>query len=159
MIDNQMLDNKYSVGKSFTQTINGQVVTYYPDSVTNEQYALETLNISNTTQIRVDSQLRPLFMQSLQMDSGIPLGFVKAVILCYAKPGKGINIVNNINNSGFDFKALDFDVDRIVVEETSDGVAGPKYLVFGSAGASSGFFIDTEDDQDIITEDGANLTL
>jgi hypothetical protein len=160
MIDDQMIGNNISAGKSFTQTVNGQLNTYYPDSVLNEQYSLETIQINAGVYISVDTQLRPKFMQSLQMSSGIPLGFVKAVILCYTLPNQGSKIIGNINRSGYDFKTLDFDVDRIVVEETADYVGlGPKYLVFGSAGSSSGFYIDTEDDQDIATEDGAILTL
>jgi len=160
MIDDQMIGNSISTDKSFTQKVNGQLNTYYPDSILNEQYSLETIQINGGVNINVDTQLRPKFMQSLQMSSGIPLGFIKAVILCYTLPNQGSKIIGNINRSGYDFKTLDFDVDRIVVEETADYIGlGPKYLVFGSAGSSSGFYIDTEDDQDIETEDGNILTL
>jgi len=155
-----MIGNSISTDKSFTQKVNGQLNTYYPDSILNEQYSLETIQINGGVNINVDTQLRPKFMQSLQMSSGIPLGFIKAVILCYTLPNQGSKIIGNINRSGYDFKTLDFDVDRIVVEETADYIGlGPKYLVFGSAGSSSGFYIDTEDDQDIETEDGNILTL
>jgi hypothetical protein len=113
IIDDQMTGNKISAGPSFTQTVNGSVVTYYPDSVINEQNALQSIVLSANQLISVDDRLRPQFMQTLQASTGTPLGFVKAFILCYTIPNRSTDIITNIKNSGFDFKTIDFDIDRI----------------------------------------------
>jgi hypothetical protein len=113
IVDDQMTGNKISVGTSFTQVVNGNIVTYYPDSVINEQNALQSITLSANQKISVDDQLRPQFMQTLQSNTGTPLGFVKAFILCYTIPNRSSDIITNIKNTGFDFKTIDFDIDRI----------------------------------------------
>ena len=162
VIDDQMIGNSISVAKSFTKTVNGEIVTYYPDSLANEQYALETLEITANSYISVDTELRPKFMQTLQAGTGTPLGFVKASILCYAIAGQGAQIVKNIKNSGFEFSAIDFEIDRVFVESLDLGL---KYLVFGAGGTAAGFYIIVDDDtgdyagQELDTEDGQPLSI
>jgi hypothetical protein len=117
IIDDQMDGNKISVSPSFTQVVNGSVVTYYPDSVINEQGSLAAISPTQGQLISVDGQLRPKFMQTLQRDTGTPLGFIKAFILCYTIPNRSSDIITNIKNKGFDFKNIDFDIDRITVED------------------------------------------
>ena len=97
-------------------------------------------------------------MQTLQNDTGIPLGFVKAFILCYSLPNQSGKIISNIKRSGFDFKLIDFDVDRIAIENPLD-YNGTRYLLFGSGTADTGFYITSEDDQDLLTEDSVELSL
>jgi len=116
IIDDQMDGNKISVSPSFTQTVNGSIVTYYPDSVINEQGSLASLSPTQGQLISVDGQLRPKFMQTLQQTTGTPLGFIKAFILCYTIPNRSSDIITNIKNKGFDFKNIDFDIDRITFE-------------------------------------------
>ena len=169
VVDDQMINN-VNPDASFSEIINSQVTVFYPDSVGNMQVALETLPTSETTVIKIDNEFRPRFMQTVQDSTGIPLGFVKAAILCYAVPGKGATVISRIKASGFNFKQLDFDVDRLFVEAAKDAKdsANPtQYLVFGSTGvADTGFNIVTEDytdliggGVDILTEDGIVLTI
>jgi hypothetical protein len=113
IVDDQMIGNKITVEPSFTQTVNGTVVTYYPDSIINEENALQNIVLTANQKISVDDRLRPQFMQTLQTNTGTPLGFVKAFILCYTIPNRSSDIITNIKNSGFDFKTIDFDIDRI----------------------------------------------
>jgi hypothetical protein len=153
-----MIGNKISVAKSFTQDVNGTTVTYYPDSVLNEQYALKSIQVNQGQVISVDDEFRPKFMQTLQTDTGVPLGFVKAFILCYALPGESGKIISSIKRSGFDFKLIDFDIDRIAIEDTLD-YDGIKYLLFGSTSSDTGFYINTEDEQDLTTEDSNPLLI
>lgn len=54
------------------------------------------------------------------------------VVLCYATPGHGNRIARNIHKNGFDFGAVDFEIDRIVVENSTDR-AQPTYLGFPRA--------------------------
>lgn len=158
IVDDQMIGNKISVARNFTQEVNGQLVTYYPDSVLNEQFALSTITIDNGQLISVDDEYRPKFMQTLQSDTGVPLGFVKACVLCYTLPNESGKIVSSIKRSNFDFKLIDFDIDRIAIEDTLD-YEGTKYLVFGSSSSDTGFYINTEDEQDITTEDDNPLLI
>ena len=68
-------------------------------------------------------------MRSIQPDSYTELNFVPAVPLCYCLPGLGKEILLNIKNSGFDFKLLDYTIDRYIIDAV-EGNYEDKYLVF-----------------------------
>ena len=59
------------------------------------------------------------------------LGFIPAVPLCYCKPGTSADILINIRTSNFDFKQLDFDIDRYIIDSTK-GNSEEQYIVFGN---------------------------
>ena len=103
-------------------------VTVYPNSVTNLKTQLESIQIENTT-ISVDEFMMPRFMRTVQSNTGAPLGFILAAPLCYATPNNGATIVKRIAASKFDFKTLDFEVDRLIVENNLSTL-GNRYLVF-----------------------------
>ena len=71
----------------------------------------------------------PLWMRSVQDDSKQELGFVLAVPICFCKPGTSADIMLNIKYSGFDFKNLDYTVDRYIIDSVT-GSGNDKYLVF-----------------------------
>jgi hypothetical protein len=71
----------------------------------------------------------PLWMRSVQDDSKQELGFVLAVPICFCKPGTSADIMLNIKFSGFDFKNLDYTVDRYIIDSVT-GFGNDKYLVF-----------------------------
>lgn len=71
----------------------------------------------------------PLWMRSIQPGSFVELDFVPAVVLCYCKPGMADEMLLNIKNSGFDFKLLDYTIDRYIIDAV-DGYYEDKYLVF-----------------------------
>lgn len=100
IIDNQMTNN---VGPD------------YAVSVLTMQNSLEGIEIDPNTPVSVDERLQPRFMSTLQSD-GVPLGFIKAVPICYVLPGNSDLILSRIKSSNFDFKMIDFDTDRIIVE-------------------------------------------
>ena len=116
--------------RSIGVTVDGKNAVVYPNTVDNWRYALESTPVRGTA-VQVDETLRPRFMNSIQ-SNGAPLGFIKAVPLCYALPGMGATIVEKIKLTGFDFKLLDFEVDRIIVEQTQDQSTA-KYLKFPRA--------------------------
>lgn len=93
----------------------GNASPAYATSVINMQNTLESIEIDPDVPITVDERLRPRYMSTLQ-DNGIPLGFIKAVPLCYVLPGNSAKFLSRIKSSGFDFKQIDFDTDRIIVE-------------------------------------------
>lgn len=120
------------IAKTVGITVNGKVAKVYPNVVENWRMSLETTPIDGEP-LQVDELLRPKFMNSIQKATGAPLGFIKAVPICYARPGKGASVVRKIQLTGFDFKLLDFEVDRIVVEQTLDSDTA-KYLKFPRTG-------------------------
>jgi hypothetical protein len=84
-----------------------------------------------------DREFLPLWMRSIQPDRNFESGFVKALILCYTKPGQASNILarinNKIRNEGFDFKLFDFTADRYIID-IIDGEIEDKYLAFPQRG-------------------------
>jgi hypothetical protein len=72
-------------------------------------------------------------MRSIQENGFVEPGFVSAIPICFVKPGNADEIILKINNSGFDFKNIDFEVDRYIIDSI-DGIIEDKYLVFPQRG-------------------------
>jgi hypothetical protein len=75
----------------------------------------------------------PKFIKALEQPDVVNAPYVKVMPLCYTLPGNGISILQNIKKSKFDFKSIDFEIDRIFVENSQDdGNYGfvDKYLRF-----------------------------
>ena len=68
-------------------------------------------------------------MDAIQPGQKQQLGFKLAVPLCYCLPGTADDIMLNIKFSGFDFKTLDYTIDRYVIDSV-EGNSSDKYLVF-----------------------------
>jgi hypothetical protein len=71
----------------------------------------------------------PLWMRSIQDDAKQELGFVLAAPICYCKPGRSSDLLLNIKFSRFDFKNLDYVIDRYTIDSVA-GFGNDKYLVF-----------------------------
>ena len=80
-----------------------------------------------------DREFLPLWMRSIQTDSFVESGYVKALILCYMQPGKSEGVISRIKSNGFDFKSIDFTADRYVID-ILDGEIEDKYLAFPQRG-------------------------
>jgi hypothetical protein len=102
---------------------------FYPASVENMRKRLETIILPNDTYISVDEYHLPKFMRTAQAGTYLPTNYIKVLILCYALPGEGNKILRKIKSSKFDFKRLNFEIDRIIVQNSLDN-ASAKYLVF-----------------------------
>jgi hypothetical protein len=102
----------------YIDIIDDQMIgTYSPSTVNslgNIQFQLESIMISDEN-ISTDEALRPRYMNTLK-PNGVPLGFIKAVVLCYALPGNSAKIISRIKSSKFNFLQFNFDTDRIIVE-------------------------------------------
>jgi hypothetical protein len=91
------------------------------------QNANNKIYLSNITKMRnnisnigtTNFQYLPLWMRSPQDDLTFP-GYSFVVPLCYCIPGTANDIILNINNSGFDFKQINYDIDRIYIKRTTD---------------------------------------
>jgi hypothetical protein len=109
----------------------------FPNSIKNMRKRIKEITVSDDgSTIRAaerDRTYLPLWMRSIQEDSFVEPGFVSAMALCYTKPGQADRIMLNIKNSGFDFKILDFEADRYLIDAI-DGVLGDKYLAFPQRG-------------------------
>jgi hypothetical protein len=94
----------------------------YPNSISNWRNRIKTLGIK-------DFNYLPLWMRSIQDGSVQPLGYVKAIPLCYCKPGTADDIILNIKNSQFDFKQIDYVIDRYIIDSVTN-YGQDKYIVF-----------------------------
>jgi kumamolisin len=91
--------------------------------------------ITSTSTLNINANFFPIWLQNLKT-LGKPL--VNAVILCYALPGQGYKILDNIKlqaqlYDGFVFNQINFTVDRIVIEQTQSSTAS-SYLLFPNTG-------------------------
>jgi hypothetical protein len=95
--------------------------------------------ISNLTNMRnniakvgqTDNDFLPLWMRTPQLNNIEALGFVPCVVLAYCKPGTSGDILLNIKNNGFDFKQINFEVDRYIIDNTR-GNSNDQYIVFAN---------------------------
>jgi hypothetical protein len=98
----------------------------FPNSVKNMRSRLRTVGDR-------DRDFLPLWMRSIQDQADYELGYTKALVLCYAKPGESDGIMAKIRASGFDFKMINFLSDRYIIDAL-DGELGDKYLAFPQRG-------------------------
>ena len=96
----------------------------FPSSITIWRKRLRAIETA-----RRERNYLPLWMRSIQEGSFTELDYVMAVPLCYCKPGTADDILLNIKNSGFDFKLLDYTIDRYIIDSV-EGYYEDKYLVF-----------------------------
>jgi hypothetical protein len=80
-----------------------------------------------------DREFLPLWMRSIQVNAPVETGYVKALPLCYTKPGFAQNVISRIRVNGFDFKTIDFEADRYLID-VLDGEIENKYLAFPQRG-------------------------
>lgn len=108
-------------------TINNKV--YYPGSIDNMRNSLGAITLDDHSLISIDEYHLPKFMRTAQRGSYRPTNYIKAVILCYTLPNQSSKITSRIRASGFDFKLLNFEIDRITVQNSLDYDTA-KYLIF-----------------------------
>lgn len=75
-------------------------------------------------------QYLPLWMRSAQ-EGFQELDYVSAIPICYCKPGTADDIILNIKNNGFDFKQINFDIDRYIIQRTADK-SQEQYILFAN---------------------------
>ena len=102
----------------------------YPNSTTAmKQRFAEAYPNNDSSLIQINDSFLPLWMRSIQDATGTSLGYIKAVPIAYVKPGTSISIIDNIKDSGFDFKTIHFDIDRLTIDSV-EGQKGDKYIAF-----------------------------
>ena len=106
--------------------------TYYPSSVSIWRDRIKHWRADSadaSTGLEHERNYLPLWMRSIQPGSRTEIDFVLAVPLCYCKVGKADDIILNIKYSKFNFKLLDYTVDRYIIDAV-EGQTQDKYLVF-----------------------------
>lgn len=108
---------------------NPKTNMYFPNSISNWQERLENTVDNTYGTVLTERNHLPLWMRSIPLGSKQELGYVLCVPLAFCKPGKSITVLNNIKASGFDFKTLDYTVDRFTISAVT-GYTSDKYLIF-----------------------------
>jgi hypothetical protein len=111
------------------QSSNELSESYFPNSITNWRERLKYWQDDLGNGFARERNYLPLWMRSIQPGGNQELNFQLAVPLCYCKVGAADDILLNIKFSGFDFKLLDYTVDRYTIDSVK-GQSQDKYLVF-----------------------------
>ncbi len=98
--------------------------TRYINNITNMRNQLSSVG-------KTEGNFLPLWMATAQTNTVQELGFVTAIPLCYCKAGTSAKVLLNITTSGFNFKVLDFEIDRYIIDTTTDNSA-EQYIPFGN---------------------------
>lgn len=101
-----------TVTTAFPITVNGETTsTVYPNSLINmRDQVIDTVGQTNT--------VLPLWMTSKQTDGRV-LGFTRAWVIAYTKPGESARVAYNIReNFGEILNRIDFDVDRYILDRS-----------------------------------------
>lgn len=112
-------------------TIETNLLTNSRNRITNpyishdgSQYSVLRPNSFNNMQTRIETALGysargvlPDWMTSVQEDKTV-LGFKRAVVLAYTKPGESKKIAYRIKNRGIDLNIINFVADRYVLDNT-----------------------------------------
>jgi hypothetical protein len=98
----------------------------FPNSIKNMRKRIQSVGDR-------DREFLPLWMRSIQDDTSVEPGYVKALPLCFCNPGSSVDVMARIKASGFDFKTINFLADRYVID-IIDGEIEDKYLAFPQRG-------------------------
>jgi len=102
---------------------------YYPGSIFNMRKQLKSITLLDWTTIGVKNNLQPRFMRTQQAEDYRTETYISVVPLCYTLPGNSKLVMSKIKGSGFKFNTVDFEIDRLIVENSADNDAA-KYLIF-----------------------------
>jgi len=118
-----------TVDSSGYQAGNSHIDTYFPNSISNWRTSIETWTDGAGQGLASERNYLPLWMRSIPTGSKNQLDYVLAIPLCFAKAGQGNDIIRNINNSGFEFAQINYEIDRYIINQVT-GYYADKYLVF-----------------------------
>lgn len=151
-------------GISVSEVVYTEDNIYYPASLENMKKQLETLVLPSFEYIDVDQNYQPKFLREMQEINSDVVPYTRIMPICYALPGNGKKILERIKLSNFNFNTIDFEVDRIIIENSADNTS-TKYLLFERKsitdsiledsylfGPEETFYIETEDQEPLIRE-------
>ena len=83
----------------------GTIEKLYPNAVANMRTRMKSLGHKEWVHL-------PLWMRTSQDTSGVPLGYVMAIPICYCKEGTSALLKKRIANKSINFKNIQFTIDR-----------------------------------------------
>jgi hypothetical protein len=144
-IDSEVYETNDSTLFPFRYRPNGNIITSDNNAITLDQDTdnvrylsnIDTMrqqikNIENDNRRAVSNrEFLPLWMRTAQEGSLNELDYVLALPIAYTKPGQSQTVKENIENSNFNFKELNFDIDRYIIDNTKD-VNREQYILFAN---------------------------
>tara|TARA_B100001093_G_scaffold302059_1_gene288105 strand:+ start:64 stop:2406 length:2343 start_codon:yes stop_codon:yes gene_type:complete len=123
----------------------GFIETVYPNAVANMRSRMKSLGHKEWDYL-------PLWMKTTQAGDLAPLGYTKAVPICYCKPGTSALVKKRIEDKALVFKNISFTIDRYVV--TKSKVATD---TFTGDGTTASFVVDELiHEEDILVKEGTD---
>jgi hypothetical protein len=116
--------NTIKIDSNAVKVSDGKDQTRWISNIRNMRDNLKEIGLT-------EREFLPLWMRTRQTVGQGELGYIPAVPLCYCKPGESGTVLLNIKNSGFDFKDIDFEIDRYVIDSTT-GVSNEQYILFAN---------------------------
>ena len=116
--------NTIKIDSSGIKVSDSNDIKRYISNITNMRKRIKDVGLT-------ENEFLPLWMLTQQTLGEGQLGYVTGVPLCYCKPGFANTILLNIKNDGFDFRNINFDIDRYVIDSTK-GNSAEQYLVFAN---------------------------
>jgi hypothetical protein len=129
-LSNLTIDSHINIGNNDPITVDstGYEISdpksnnYYPNSITNWRNRLKQVGARERNYL-------PLWMRSIPVGGKEEIDYVLAIPLCYCHVGTADKILLNIKFSEFDFKNIDYTVDRYIIDSVT-GQDSDKYLIF-----------------------------
>jgi len=124
----------------------GFIETVYPNAVANMRTRMKSLGHKEWDYL-------PLWMKTTQAGDLAPLGFVKAVPICYCKPGTSALVKKRIEDKELNFRNIAFTIDRYVVSNSKAATE-----TFTADGTTTSFVVDELiHEEDILVKEGTNI--
>ena len=124
----------------------GFIETVYPNAVANMRSRMKSLGHKEWDYL-------PLWMKTTQAGDLAPLGFVKAVPICYCKPGTSALVKKRIEDKSLNFKNIAFTIDRYVVSNSKAATE-----TFTADGTTTSFIVDELiHEEDILVKEGTDI--
>jgi len=124
----------------------GFIETVYPNAVANMRSRMKSLGHKEWDYL-------PLWMKTTQAGDLAPLGFVKAVPICYCKPGTSALVKKRIEDKSLNFKNIAFTIDRYVVSNSKAATE-----TFTADGTTTSFVVDELiHEEDILVKEGTDI--
>ena len=126
----------------------GFIETLYPNAVANMRSRMKSLG-------HKEWDFLPLWMKTTQTGDLAPLGYVKAVPICYCKPGTSALVKKRIEDKNLKFKNIKFIIDRYTVSKSKMATE-----TFTADGATTTFVVDElVHEEDILVKEGTATVL
>ena len=113
-----------SVDSNAIKISQSKDVIKYISNISNIRKRIQEIGVN-------ERQFLPLWMRTAQGSDIAEIDYVVAMPLCFCKPGTSELVKENIINNGFDFKQIDYEIDRYIIDST-EGNQNEQFLLFAN---------------------------